>query len=75
MELADLLKGIRSLEDLPALTAALGHEPLWDPVPGGRERTVVVGRAGGFPWYAVSGPRAEQGARALARRMAGRGRL
>ncbi len=75
MELADLLKGIRSLEDLPALTAALGHEPLWDPVPGGRERTVVVGRAGKFPWYAVSGPRAEQGARTLARRMAGRGRL
>jgi hypothetical protein len=75
VELADLLKEIRSLEDLPALTAALGHEPLWDPVPGGRERTVVVGRAGEFPWYAVSGPRAEQGARALARRMAGRGRL
>jgi hypothetical protein len=75
VELDDLLKGIRTLEDLPALTAALGYEPLWDPVPDGRERTVVVGRAGEFPWYAVSGPRAERGARALARRMAGRGRL
>jgi hypothetical protein len=73
--LADVLKGIRSLEDLPALTAALGHEPLWDPVPDGREPTVVVGRAGDFPWYAVSGQRADGRARALARRMAGRGRL
>jgi hypothetical protein len=73
--LAQLLKGIRSLEDLPALVAALGHEPLWDPVPGGREPSVVVGRAGEFPWYAVSGPRADHRARALARRMAARGRL
>jgi hypothetical protein len=75
VELADVLKRIRSLEDLPALTAALGHEPLWDPVPDGRELTTVVGRAGDFPWYAVSGPRADSRVRALARRMAGRGRL
>jgi Eco57I restriction-modification methylase len=73
--LADVLKGIRSLEDLPALTAAWGHEPLWDPVPDGRELTVVVGRAGDFPWYALSGARADQRARALTRRMAARGRL
>lgn len=75
MELAAALKGIRSLEDLPALIAALGHEPLWDPVPGSTEPTVVVGRAGDFPWYALSGPRAEARARALARRMGARGRL
>jgi hypothetical protein len=75
VDLADTLKGIRALEDLPALAAALGHEPLWDEVPGGREPTVVVGRKGDFPWYAVAGPRAEQGAWALARRMAARGRL
>ncbi len=75
MELAALLKGIRLLEDLPALAAALGHEPLWDPVPGGSEPTVVVGRAGDFPWYALSGARADRRARALARRMAARGRL
>jgi hypothetical protein len=75
VELADVLKGIRSLEDLPALTAALGHEPLWDPVPEGREPAVVVGRAGDFPWYAVSGQGADGRARAFARRMAGRGRL
>ena len=75
MELAALLKGIRSLEDLPALAAALGHEPLWDPVPGSREPAVVVGRAGDFAWYALSAPRADRRARALARRMAARGRL
>ena len=75
MELAALLKGIRSLEDLPALVAALGHEPLWDPLPGCGEPTVVVGRAGDFPWYALSGARADLRARALARRMAARGRL
>ncbi len=75
MSLAALLKGIRSLEDLPALAAALGHEPLWDPVPGHREPTVVVGLVGDFPWYGVSGARADQRARAFARRMAARGRL
>ncbi len=75
MQLAALLRGIRSLEDLPALAAAFGHEPLWDPVPGGREPMVVVGRTGDFPWYALSGAHADQRARALARRMAARGRL
>jgi hypothetical protein len=75
VELAALLKGIRSLQDLPALAAALGHEPLWDPVSGGQEPTIVVGRAGDFPWYALSGARADRRARALARRMAARGRL
>ncbi len=75
MELAALLKGIRSLEDLPRLAGALGHEPLWDPLPGCREPIVVVGRAGNFPWYALSGNRADQRVRALARRMAARGRL
>jgi hypothetical protein len=75
VELAALLKGIRSLEDLPALAAALGHEPLWDPVPGNGEPTVVVGRAGDFAWYALSGGGADRKAGSLARRMAARGRL
>ena len=75
MDLAAVLKGIRALEDLPALTAALGHEPLWDPLSGSRQPIVVVGRAGDFAWYALSGIRAESRARALARRMAARGRL
>ena len=75
MDLAAALSRLCSLEDLPGLAAALGSEPLWDPVPGAAERTVVIGRRGEFPWYAVGGPRAEQGALALARRMAARGRL
>jgi hypothetical protein len=75
VELAALLKSVRTLHDLPALAAALGHEPLWDPVPGGKEPTIVVGRAGDFPWYALSGAHADQRACALARRMAARGRL
>ena len=75
MKLAVLLKGVRALEDLPALAAALGHEPLWDPVPGGREPVVVIGRRGDFPWYAVAGEHAADKARALARRLAARGRL
>ena len=75
MNLAEVLTGVRSLEDLPAFAAALGHEPLWDPVPGSPQPTVVVGRRGEFPWYAVSGPEAERAALGLARRMAARGRL
>lgn len=75
MQLADTLKLVRAPEDLPALAAALGAEPLWDPVPGARHPTVVVGCRGDFPWYAVAGPRAERAAAAFAGRMAARGRL
>jgi N-6 DNA Methylase len=75
VELAAVLQGIRSLADLPSLAAALGQEPLWDPVPESPESAVVVGRSAEFAWYALSSPRAERRARALARRMAVRGRL
>jgi len=75
VDLAEALRGVRALEDLPSLAAALGNEPLWDPVPGTREPTVVVGCRADFPWYAVAGPRAEHAARALARKMAVRGRI
>jgi hypothetical protein len=75
VDLAEALKDVRSMEDLPALAAALGCEPLWDPVPGQREPLVVVGSREDFPWYAVAGPRAERAAQALARRMVARGRL
>ena len=75
MRLAELLPSLRSLEDLPSLAAALGCEPLWDPVPGGAEPSVVVGRAADFAWYALSGARAERRACAMARRVAARGRL
>ena len=75
MRLAELLPSLRSLEDLPSLAAALGCEPLWDPVPGGPEPTVVVGRASDFAWYALAGARAERRACAMARRVGARGRL
>jgi hypothetical protein len=75
VDLAEVLKGVRSLEDLPALAAALGAEPRWDPVPGTRQLTFVVGLRGEFPWYAVAGSSAERDAQALARRLAGRGRV
>jgi hypothetical protein len=75
VDLAQTLQGVRSIEDLPALAAALGNEPLWDPVPGSGEPGVVVGCRGDFAWYAVAGARAEAAARALAKRMAARGRI
>ena len=75
MELAELVRQTRSLEDLPALLARLGHEPLWDPVAGQSDPAVVVGRAGDFPWYALTAADADRRARAFARRMAVRGRL
>ena len=75
MDLAETLRSVRALEDLPALVAAFGSEPLWDPVPGLDDPTVVVGCRGEFAWYAVAGPRAERDARAFAMRMAARGRI
>jgi N-6 DNA Methylase len=75
VDLAETLPGIRSLEDLPALVAAFGSAPLWDPVPGMDDPPVVVGCRGDFAWYAVAGPRAEKSAQAFAKRMAARGRI
>jgi hypothetical protein len=75
VDLTETLKSVRTLEDLPAFAAALGSQPLWDPVPGAREPTVVVGCRGAFPWYAVAGARAGHAAEALARRVAARGRI
>lgn len=76
-----MLRGLLRPSDLPTLVAALGHEPLWEEVPEpGRQPAAesgiaVVGRAGAFAWYCVSGSRAERRARALARRLARRGRV
>jgi hypothetical protein len=75
------LARIGALADLPAWLAELGHEPLWEPVPGERAKAegapgaVVVGRHGGYVWYASSTPRAEVEARRLARKLGTRGRL
>ncbi|HET9039476.1 MAG TPA: hypothetical protein VFN40_04865, partial [Gemmatimonadales bacterium] len=83
MDLGPLLAGLRSLESLCAVVAALGHEPLCEPAPGvaGRRApgddgtALVVGRAGDFPWFAVPAPEPERAARRIARRLAVRGRL
>ena len=77
MELDRILRGIRTLHDLPGLLAALGHEPLFDPVPGlGDSRgsaPVAVARAGNFPWFALESGQPERAAKGLARRLAVRG--
>lgn len=83
MELGPLLGGLDSLQALPNLIAALGHQRLFDQVPDllGPRRVrdsaapLVVGRAGEFPWFAVAGPDVERSARGLARRLALRGRV
>lgn len=82
MDLVPLLEGVRSLETLSGVVAALGHEPLLEAAPGvaGRPGTdgdgaLVVGRAGAFPWFAVAGAEPERLARRVARRLAVRGRL
>jgi hypothetical protein len=80
LDLEPLLRSLHQREDVPKLLAALGHEPLWDEVPEVERQTagepgVVVGRAGAFAWYCVSGSNAERRARALARRLTLRGRV
>ncbi|MFL5519103.1 MAG: hypothetical protein ACJ8DJ_23330, partial [Gemmatimonadales bacterium] len=83
MELEPLLGSLHSLEALPDLIAALGHERLFDQVPdlfgppAGRTPTAayVVGRSGEFPWFAVASSHAERASRSLARRLAGGGRV
>jgi hypothetical protein len=82
MDLVQRLGGLRSLDGLPGLVAALGHEPLFAPVPGlggGRagspQAVVAVGRAGEFPWFGISERHPERAARRLSRRLAAGGRI
>lgn len=81
MSLVRVLAAVASLADLPALVAALGHEPLWDELDprawaGGLRlvrvplRVAVAGRAGSMPWYAIEAEDAERSAAAAARRLA-----
>ena len=74
MDLVQPLRDIASLRDLPGLVRALGQEPLWEGAPSDPGVT-VVGRTGDLPWLAVESPRPVPAARALARRLAARGRL
>ncbi len=82
MDLETLLPAIRSLHDLTGLVAALGHQPLWEAVPGESRGSsarcpelTVVGRTGGLPWFAVESDRPERDAKQLARRISGSGRI
>jgi hypothetical protein len=83
VELRPLLRSLQTLETLPDLLAALGHQRLFDRVPDlfgprrarGSAAVFAVGRAGDFPWFAVASPHAERSARSLARRLVGRGRI
>jgi hypothetical protein len=81
VESVSALARVQTLGDLPAWLAALGHAPLWDPVPNvdgrahGSLASVVVGRNAGYAWYAISGDDAEARAHRLARRLTSRGRL
>lgn len=79
------LQSIVALPDLPQLVAAIGHEPLWEPldpralVLGRRSdpplEAAIVGRLGDFTWYAVASHDPTRQAPQIARRLAERGRI
>jgi hypothetical protein len=81
MNLETLLPTIRSLQDLPRLVAALGHQPLWGELPDrtamaatrDADKVSVVGRTGELPWLAIESSAPGHDARALARRASRRG--
>ena len=82
MDLETLLPAIRSLHDLTGLVAALGHQPVWEEVPGESHgagfrgtRMTVVGRTGELPWFAIESRCPERDAQNLARRIIRRGRI
>ena len=69
------LRNLRTLRDLPALVAALGHEPVWEELVDLPPRAAVVGRSGRFRWLAIESTTPAATARQLARRHAAAGRL
>jgi Eco57I restriction-modification methylase/N-6 DNA Methylase len=83
MELERVLQEIGSLTDLPALIAALGHQPAWEAVPdeawnkpGSRAFSMaVVGHTGMVPWFAIESRSPTREATLLARRICRRGKL
>ncbi len=74
MLIADALRGVRSLRDLPALVAALGHEALWEDVGAASAPAATVGRAGDFTWLAIESGTPAVDARRTARRYLAEGR-
>jgi Eco57I restriction-modification methylase/N-6 DNA Methylase len=75
MDLETLLPAIRSLQDLPRLVAALGHQPLWDEFPGERRRIAVVGRTGQMPWLGFESAVPQHDTASLARHRSRQGHV
>jgi hypothetical protein len=84
MQLQDALAGVRSLEDLPAVLAAVGQGAEWEllpPAPWLEDdalaarvmRAAVVARLGAFRWYGLEAKEAGAVTRRVARRLATRG--
>ena len=75
MALTDALREVRTLRDLPALMATLGHEPLWEALETGPHAAATVARSGDFTWLALESDSPAAEARRTARRFAAQGRL
>ncbi|MGE3527754.1 MAG: hypothetical protein AB7I33_17685, partial [Gemmatimonadales bacterium] len=80
MALDDIIRSIRTLEDVPRLFQALGGTPQWEPVPASfwgadlaapkrPDRTALIARTGGLTWYACEAPDPPAVSRMLARRL------
>jgi hypothetical protein len=82
-DLETLLHAVQSLQNLPPLVAALGHQPLWEEVPaevwpwptGGHCRVTVIGRTAELPWFAIESPAPQRDAILFAKRLSRRGRV
>lgn len=81
LRLPQALAAVRAVHDFPLLVAALGHEPLWQPLEdagwahGAWTRAARVGAAGGFTWYGVEASDPASAAVGLATRLGRRGEL
>ncbi len=78
MSLETLLPAIRSLDRLPLLVAALGHQPLWEQIPPAARpgsSMAVVGRTAELPWFAIEAEQPEPAAEKLARALERKGRF
>ena len=72
---------LRWVQDLTRLVAVLGHQPLWEVVPGVSARSglgspgpTVVGQTGELPWFAIESEFPERDAGRLAQRICRNGR-
>jgi len=83
LDLRQLLQSIESLRDLPSLISALGHRPVWEPIParawnrpGAPALSITaVGQTGKLPWFALETASPGRAAICLARRISRRGRV